>query len=334
MAERETVKIGVGVWGVGQHARKNTLPALFECDAVDLIGLTTRDRRVREEQAAEWGCRAWSSPQEMLEDSDVEAVYVSTPIGLHGEHGAAVLSAGRHLWCEKALTDTLDAASRLHQLSSERDLALCEAFMYLHHPQFARIKEWLLAGEIGRPHSITARFGFPHMPGDDIRYVRELGGGALLDVGVYPLSMTLALLDGEPDTIAARLSDESGYEVDTGGAALLRFPGNVDALLEWGFGRAYRNELEIWGEEGTIVAERAFSKPPTLAPQVWLKRQSGEVVEERIPPSNHFVLMFEAFALAVADASLRAAYRERTLRQARLVSALKTTATGAGRPRP
>ncbi|UCC49509.1 MAG: Gfo/Idh/MocA family oxidoreductase [Gemmatimonadota bacterium] len=326
LAQHEKLAPGVGVWGVGNHAQRSTLPALSECPAVRLVGLTTRSEKVREEQARKWNCKAWKTPRDMLQDPEVEVVYLATPVGLHHEHGLLALQAGRHLWCEKSLTASLDTSQELVEVSTELDVALCEAFMYQHHPQFRQVLQWIVDGQIGQIRSISSRFGFPHLGPDDIRYVRELGGGALLDVGCYPLSAALAIAGEEPDGVHAVLGRDEGYAVDTAGSALLRFPSGISALLEWGFGRAYRNELEVWGEDGTIIAERAFSKPPDLSPRTVLRRQDGTVVDSDIPPANQFVHMFATFAGVLEADAAREEHRRRALRQARTVAAVLESA--------
>ena len=314
--------VGVGVWGVGDHARRNTLPALAHCPDLRLVGLTTRNETVRQEQARMWGCQGWSDPKEMLESSAVDVVYLATPVGLHFQHGLRVLEAGRHLWCEKSLTDSLRASQQLVSNSAEHDLALCEAFMYTHHPQFKQLLKWIDTDEIGRVRSITSRFGFPHLEPDNIRYASKLGGGALLDIGAYPLSAALLITGEQPSVIESHISSDADYEVDTAGSALLHFPSGAYAILEWGYGRSYRAELQIWGGEGTIFAERAFSKPATLSPELVLRRRDGSSLQEKIEPANHFVAMFSSFAHALSDGTLRDAYRQQALQQARLVSAV------------
>lgn len=319
-------KPGIAVWGVGEHARKKTLPALAECAAVRLVGLTTRNATVRAEQARKWGCLTWERPEEMLTDTRVDVVYLATPNGTHHDYGLQVLEAGRHLWCEKSLTDALEKSEELVSKARSRDLALSETFVYWHHPQYDQIRDWLDAGQIGRIRSVTARFGFPHRDRDDVRYDAKLGGGALLDIGVYPLSAARYLIGEELEWVAAQLESDVGYEVDTGGSALLRFPSGVDALLEWGFGRSYRNEVELWGTGGTIRAERAFSKPPTLSPALTLSPQEGEKIAAAVEPADHFVRMFTALAAALADGDEREWYRTEALAQARMVAAVRAAA--------
>jgi NDP-hexose-3-ketoreductase len=262
----------------------------------------------------------------MLADPEVDAVYLSTPIGLHEQQGLSVLEAGRHLWCEKSLTDSLGATERLADAARERDLVLAEAFMYLHHPQLLALQRWIESGAIGRVRSIQGRFGFPHLDPGDSRYRPDLGGGALLDIGVYPASAALFLTGEEPETVLAQLGRDDGYEVDTNGSALLRFASDVHAFLDWGFGRAYRSELEVWGEAGTIFVERAYSKPAAFVASLSLRRQDGGIEEKTAGSANHFVLMFSSFARAIENAALREGYQQQALRQARVVAAIREAA--------
>src|SRR5262245_16228645 len=127
-------RVRVALWGAGKHGRGKLLPALEAAPSIEFVGVATRDAA------------------ETLADPTIDAVLVATPTGLHADHGRAVLEAGKHLWCEKPLN-----AEGLVELGSAADLAVCEAFMYVHHPQFARIAE-LVETELGRVTSLVCRF--------------------------------------------------------------------------------------------------------------------------------------------------------------------------------
>ena len=101
------------------------------------------------------------------------------------------------------------------------------------------------------------------------KYKKALGGGALLDAGCYTLHAASCLTGDEPNFLSVCLGSEAGYEVDTTGSALIVFKSGSHALLDWGFGHAYVNEIEIWGERGRVRAERALSKPPSIAPRLF-----------------------------------------------------------------
>ena len=285
----------MGLWGLGDHARRNLLPAFRDSSRSQLRGVTTLEPPVLARVAESEGVEAYPDPARMLEAEDIQAVYLSVPNALHHELGVQVLEAGKHLWCEKPLATTHEERSSLLSLGERAGLGVLECTMFQDHPQFQRIRSIVTAGRIGRVRSMSARFGFPHLPPTDFRYQPEMGGGALLDAAFYPVSAARLLLPGPLRVVGSRVFTDEPFQVDTRGAALLAAPGGVNAFLEWGFGMAYRNEVEIWGEEGTLFAGRVFSKPPTLETTVRVAKQSGEVEEERVEPANHFTRMLDRF---------------------------------------
>jgi NDP-hexose-3-ketoreductase len=287
--------IGVGLWGLGEHARRNLLPAFRDSSRAQLRGVTTLEPPALGEVAKEEGVEAYPDPAEMLEVGDIQAVYLAVPNALHHEIGVRVLEAGKHLWCEKPLATTHEERLSLLSLGERAGLGVLECTMFRDHPQFQRIESIVATGGVGRVRSMSARFGFPHLPPTNFRYQPEMGGGALLDAAFYPVSAARLLLPGPLRVVGSRIFTEAPYQVDTRGAAFLAAPEGVTAFLEWGFGMAYRNEVEIWGEEGTLFAGRVFSKPPTLETTVRLVKQSGEVEEERVKPANHFTRMLDRF---------------------------------------
>jgi predicted dehydrogenase len=301
-----TGEVRVAVWGLGGHALRRVLPALTRCRRTTLRGIATRNLAIGRATAEQYGCLAWDSPDAMLSDPDVDAVYVATPTGVHHEHGTRVLEAGKHLFCEKSLTDSLDRSLALLSSARARQLALCEAFMYRHHPQFRRAAEIIAGRDFGPVLSLTSRFGIPHQDRSGFRYSRALGGGALLDLGCYPINLALALLGGplEVTACSAPRSVES-FEVDIDGHAVLTTPSGAQAHLEWGYGRAYRNELFVWGANQSLYADRIFSKPTDFEATLIVSDLHGHSRRESVPAAESFVAMLEAFADATEDAGVR-----------------------------
>ena len=312
--------IRVAVWGVGPHASRKILPALAAASGTELAGLTTRNADVARQEGERFGCRVFATPEEMLAAAGVDAVYLATPIGLHFEQGRRVLLAGKHLWCEKSLTARRDETEELAELSRARGLALCEAFMFLHHPQFTRLRE--AVRDIGALVSVTCRFGMEIQAKPGYRHTAELGGGALLDVACYPLALALHLADGDPRVVHHRLHTREGYEVDLAGDALLEFPSGALAFLEWGYGRGYANEVTVWGERGSVRAPMVFSKTEGFAATLERSDVVGTRQVETIEPANAYVRMLDEFARATRDLELQERLRADARRQARHLAAL------------
>lgn len=284
----------VAVWGLGAHARRNLLPALASADGIRLVGVWTRDAGTRQAVAAEYDVTAYDSAQHMLADPDSVAVVLATPVGMHSAHAQHVLEAGKDLWCEKSLASTSDEAQLIDATAQQCGRQAHELFMFLWHPQFLELKRLLAEGVIGEVRGLSARFGFPHLPSTNIRYDAALGGGALLDAGCYPYAAAHSLLGPTPEIAHQHLWSDPGYSVDTRGSAMLIYSGGRRAMLEWGFGHAYRNELEVWGSDGSLLSQRAFSKPSTLQTSIDIRLQDGTTSRVAVAPANHFQLMFEA----------------------------------------
>lgn len=257
--------VRVGVWGAtGRHAQRKLLPAIRACGEIALVA-----------EAGRYG-------RALLEDPRIEAIVVATPTGLHHEHGLAVLAAGKHLWCEKAMSlrgDELVAEGRA------ANLGVCEMFMYAHHPQLA----WMQA--LRGVERLACTFGIPHQDRSGYRYVQALGGGALLDVGCYAIHAAMMMLGAPLPLHAARVVRPAGEPVDTSGTATLG-----TAELSWAYGVDYINEMRAWTARGEYVAEKIFGKP---ADQTSIIRTPDGIVE--IPPADAFVRMLSCFARASRD---------------------------------
>jgi dTDP-3,4-didehydro-2,6-dideoxy-alpha-D-glucose 3-reductase len=301
--KKETMNgCNVAVWGLGLHAIKNILPALRVSPGINLYGVCSRHKGSLSEVSSDLGCRAWSDPSLMLLDSNIDVVYLATPIGVHAVQGMAVLSAGKHLWCEKPLASNQTEVMELLELSRATKRVVAEAYMYLYHPQFDFLRDTITSGLLGSVQNVTCRFGIPPLDRPGFRNDPQLGGGAFLDVGSYLTSAVVALF---PDQVASVLYSyiEKGGDssVDTGGSAFLCHETHTNITLEWGINRAYRNEIDVWGTLASVSCERLFSKPADYIPKFRFLDLNGRESFKFCSPANHFVRMFEAFRTLLED---------------------------------
>lgn len=186
----------LGVLGCSSIAQRSIIPAIQASDGLTLGAVASRSPA----QAADWaerlGCQGLSY-EELMASDELDAVYVSVPTGLHAAWGRKVLSHGKHLLLEKSFTTTLEETRELLALAAQHDLVAMEALAYVHHPFVQTIHALLQSGRLGAIRHVDARFGFPDRSDEDIRYRRELGGGAILDTLIYPLSFCLDI-DPQP----------------------------------------------------------------------------------------------------------------------------------------
>ena len=306
----------VAVWGLGRHAINKILPAVAATGSLNLYGVCSRNENTVNSCAGKWNCKAWTDPGPMLLDPDVDIIYVATPIGLHFEHGKRVLDANKHFWCEKPLTCRLQDTLELLELSRSKGLSVCEGHMYLHHPQFRKLASYVSDGSLGSIVSIGCRFGIPRLEQASFRTDPALGGGALFDVGCYPIAAIQALFpDQAMDVSYAEVVAKHGSVVDTDGHAIIAVSNGATAYLEWRINCAYRNEIDIWGEQGSVFSDKVFSKPADHIPVFRLRDTHGVETTQQGEAGNHFVSMLQHFRSTVSDLEASAKERSRiTLR--------------------
>lgn len=258
--------------------------------------------------AAEFGCRAVEGYDAVLEDPEVEAVYIPLVNSLHREWGERALRAGKHVLCEKPLAVSVAEAESMAATARAAGRLLMEALMYRFHPRLAAQVEDLRARRL---NSVSAWFGFRLVDGANYRLRPELGGGALLDVGVYGLSACRWLL-GEPDEVAAVAQvGPTGVDLTTGAA--LRFPGGAAGFAWASIAAPESQALEAAGPSGTVRIPEPFT--------AWRD------------PEDPYQLMVEAFAQAAregAPAPLPVADSIATLRLIERVRAAAAIGTPPG----
>lgn len=309
----------VAVWGLGIHAINRILPALASIDEVKLVGVCSRNRRVVDECAKQWKCDGWISPSEMLNCDNVDVVYISTPIGIHFSLSEQALKAGKHVWCEKPLTCDYEETKFLVSLAEKVNKGLTESFMYLHHSQFLRVKQFI--DESKQVHSVICRFGIPALENPGFRNEPKLCGGALWDVASYTVSAVLALFPYQKvDILFSEVQQKEDSPVDTEGRVLLRFSKGATAYLEWGVGVAYKNELDVWADNGSLFTDKIFSKPKDYKPKYYLSDLNGNVSVEHGEQSEQFVQMFHNFVQLIGDEQKKAAERKVILDRAKLMN--------------
>ena len=259
--------LGLAIWGLGNHALNRILPALSSVQELSLIGVCSRTEEKIIECAKLWNCCGWKNPNEMLNNPNVDIVYLATPIGVHFNLAIQSLKAGKHVWCEKPLTCDYKDTKTLIQFAKENRKMVTEAFMYLHHSQFNKVRSFVDDRKTGHVRSVICRFGIPNLKHPGFRIDPSLGGGALWDVASYTVSAVLALYpDQQVKVLFSEVCKKENFPVDTEGRAVLRFSNGTTAYLEWGIGVGYKNEIELWSVKGSFYTDKIFSKPENYQP--------------------------------------------------------------------
>jgi predicted dehydrogenase len=285
-------------WGILGAARINRsiIPAIRAAEGHTLEAIASRDDARATAYAAEWSIpRAFGSYEALLAEPEIEAVYIPLPNHLHFPWAVKAAQAGKHVLCEKPLAQTVSEVDHLIKVAGFERVHMAEAFMYRHHAQTHAVRELVASGAIGTLRFVRGCFSFTLDRPGDVRFDPAKGGGALWDVGCYPVSYARTIIGAEPESVQASVvTGPTG--VDLSVAAMLRFPGNVLALVDASFIAPFRTEIEVVGSAGTIRVAHPFK--PAQRETILLIR-GEEVLEHVVEAPPLYVSQFEDFARAV-----------------------------------
>ncbi|MER8236261.1 Gfo/Idh/MocA family oxidoreductase [Streptomyces sp. NPDC094049] len=325
--------VRLGVLGCADIAVRRVLPSLAAVPGVTLAAVASRSGARAARVTDRFGGDPLEGYEALLARPDVDAVYVPLPVALHARWVERALAAGKHVLAEKPLTTCVADTVRLVGAARAAGLVLRENVMFVHHPAHRHVRRLLREGAIGELRTMTAAFTIPPRPVDDIRYRAELGGGALFDVGTYPLRAARLLLGDGLEVVGATLRTDGDRGVDVSGAALLAGPGGVTAQVSFGMEHHYTSRYEVVGSGGRLVVDRAFTPPADHGPTVVLERRDGTERLE-LEPFDQCAGTVDAFVRAVATGAGTAG--EAIVRQAELIADVHRSGTRGVRaaPRP
>jgi predicted dehydrogenase len=275
----------------------------------EIVAVGSRDQARARAYAHEHGIeRAHGSYEDLLADDAVDAVYIALPAALHHEWTIRALEAGKHVLAEKPYTRHPEQVDEAWELAERRGLVLSEGYMWRHSGQTQLLRE--LLPRVGEVQAVHVSFFGVLRGEDDVRFVPELGGGALLDVGCYCVSAARLVL-GEPERVFGEAWLGRGG-VDERFSGTLRF-GDVVATFQCGF-TARTNQVEVIGREGILLVPQAFVDPPGVV------LLNG--AEQRIDPGNHYRAELDDFAAAIRGEHPVLVGRAEMEGQARVLDAL------------
>jgi dTDP-3,4-didehydro-2,6-dideoxy-alpha-D-glucose 3-reductase len=283
--------IQIAIIGFGNHITKNILPAIGRLSGLEVESIYVRRPSKYIDKALGYGIDVKGINESIK--SNVKWIYISTPISSHYYLAKKFLEMGKNVICEKPLTDCSGKSKELVNLARNKELQLHEVCMYQYHKQYVHIKN-TVSDNLTELKKISVRFTIPHLEKDDIRYNKELSGGALLDIGYYPVSLLVSLF-GKPKSIKATKYSGKGYEVDLVGVAVFEYD-QFYCIAEWGIGMPYSNELIVTTEKLVIKYDRVFSKPETYRTVAQIK-QDSKIFEVKIGSDDQFVNLFRSIIL-------------------------------------
>lgn len=244
-------------WGLLSTARINDalIEPIKQAERSELVAVASRNLEKAQSYAKEKGIpKAYGSYEALLSDPDIDVVYNPLPNSLHCEWSVNAAQAGKHVLCEKPIVTTLEELDKIEAAANANNVTIFEAFMYLHHPQTQKVKEMVHGGQLGNVQLVNSWFNF-YLPPENAQNIRlnpDLSGGSFWDVGVYPNSMSIVMINaGAPVEVwAQQIVGETGVEVAMRGQ--MRFANGAVAQISSGFRTAFREAAYIVGDKATV----------------------------------------------------------------------------------
>lgn len=320
--------INLGIIGCAEIAFRRFIPASLQVSEFKAVAVAEEYAPGKLEQFEEtYGIEGYNSFDKILGDPSIDAVYIPQPPALHYKWAKKALEEGKHVLVEKPSTTSYEDTADLVKTAREKGLALHENYMFAYHLQIEQIKKMLDDKVIGDVRQISAQFGFPMREKNDFRYVKDLGGGALLDAGGYTLKLATILLGDSIKVDSAHLNYMDGFEVDMyGNVAVSNDEGTV-CFLGFGMDCGYRCSLEVWGSKGRLYTNRIFTAPETLEPVVFIETAEG-TSEKTLDKDMHFKHSIEKFVSEISSSEEREKMYDAMLLQAKLVDEVRAKSEG------
>ena len=288
-------------WGVLSSAkigREKVIPAMS--DQPDrLFAISSRSQKQADAVAKAHGfSRAYASHVALIEDPDVDAVYIPLPNDLHVEWAMRAVNAGKHVLCEKPMALNAEELTPLFDAAERQGVIVAEAFMVRHHPQWHLIRDLIARGELGKVHAIHGVFSYYNDDPDNIRNRVETGGGALYDIGVYPIVTSRFALGQEPRSVLAKARRDPRFGTDYLTSGILGFA-DTECTFTVSTQAAPNQSMQFYGSKATLTVPTPFIAAPDVPAVITINDEHG-TREIALPVCNQYRLQTESFERYVA----------------------------------
>ncbi len=296
-------KLKWGILSTADIGLKKVVPGIRKSELNEVIAIASRSAEKAKKAAQSSGIsRSYGTYEELLGDPEIDAVYIPLPNHLHVPWTLKAIESGKHVLCEKPIGLNAAEAQQIElALKDHPEIKVMEAFMYRFHPQWIRTKELIGSGAIGKMYSINSVFSYFNNDPDNIRNKPETGGGALMDIGCYNISLSRFLYDQEPVSVHSVMEIDEQFGVDILTTGVLGFDGGLSTFMCGTRLQRYQR-VQVFGTDGRIEIEIPFNAPPDKPTRIWLESDAGKE-EISFPVCDQYTLQAEAFARAILNDS-------------------------------
>jgi predicted dehydrogenase len=295
-----------GVLSTADIATRKVIPGLRSAARTEVLAIASRDTARARAAAGRLGIpRAYDSYEALLGDPDVDAVYIPLPNHLHPRWTVAAARAGKHVLCEKPLALSAVDAQTMVDACREAGVLLMEAFMYRLHPSWVAVRELVGSGRIGTLRAVGSWFSYFNDDPTNIRNIRDVGGGALYDIGCYSVNLSRMLFGSEPTRVQAAITRDAASGVDVLTSGILEFEGGI-ATFTCSTRVEDDQRVDVYGTQGRISIPIPFNIPPDRPTHVSVIAGGDPPVAphaERLtfPAADPYAVEAELFGAAILD---------------------------------
>jgi len=292
-----------GILGAANIALQKVIPGMQKSALAQVVAIASRDIAKSRAAANRLGIpRAYGSYQELIDDPDIDAIYNPLPNHLHVPWSIRAAERGKHVLCEKPIALTAREARELLEVRDRTGVQIGEAFMVRTHPQWHKVREIIASGRIGELRLITGHFSYYRRDPGDIRSRVEWGGGALMDVGCYPITISRWLFGAEPTEVMGLIDRDPDMQVDRLTSGMLRFE-RGQATFSCATQLVHYQAMQIFGTTGRIDVRIPFNPPPGDECRIFVddgRDVEGSGIETiTFPPVDQYTLQADRFSEAV-----------------------------------
>lgn len=299
-----TKKLKWGILSTAKIAREKMIPALQKSSLCEVFAIASRTVEKAKETAETLHIQKYyDSYEALLNDKEIDVVYIPLPNHMHVEWAIKSLQSGKHVLCEKPIGINQDDALKLWQEAKKHPrLKLMEAFMYRFHPQWEKVKELVDSAVIGEVKSLQTYFSYYNIDPNNIRNKPEVYGGALMDIGCYCISFPRYILGVEPQRVMGIMDFDPEMKTDRLTSGILEFSSGVISTFTCSTQLMPYQRVQILGTEGRIEIEIPVNAPIDLPTHIWLTTKSDRK-ELIINPVDQYTLQGDYFAASILNES-------------------------------
>ncbi len=295
------LKLKWGILSTAAIAVESVIPAILKSRYCDVSAIASRNIDKAKNVADRFKIpKYYSSYDELLQSKEVEVVYIPLPNHLHVPWAIKALEAGKHVLVEKPIgLSSQEAQKLLDESLKYPKLKIMEAFMYRHHPQWIKAKELVEGGEIGKLKTIQSSFSFYDDNPSSIVNIKEYGGGSLMDIGCYPISLSRFIFNSEPEKVFGSIEYHPNFKVDSVATAILKFKEGTSSFFS-SVQLQEKQQAQIFGTKGMIEFKLPFNPVADETSKILL-HQNNNVKEIIIESCDQYTIQADLFSLSIIN---------------------------------